>query len=328
MRTLITICIASIAAAACGEPAADETVAAAHDAGTGIATPGPVPFAPDIISDERWHWRISFTPDGDTAYFSVSDGWFPATRTATIMRSTRGTDGSWTEPDTASFSGTWSDMDPFVARDGSRVYFSSLRPAGGVMREVFDIWYVDRTAAGWSEPVRLGREVNSDQDELYASASADGTLYFASGPTSPSAGGSWNIYSARPAGSGFEARQPVPDVNNTAAPDPENPTSTWDFNPEISPDGRTLLFGSLRAGGHGLGDIYVSFRSDDGWSEPRNLGPIVNSAEDEYHPTLSADGTTLYFARARFAPDVVRGRFMVVPVASIFGDAGPPIPIR
>jgi Tol biopolymer transport system component len=78
--------------------------------------------------------------------------------------------------------------------------------------------------------------------------------------------------------------------------------AAWEFNPEISVDGRTLVFTSLRPGGYGLGDLYVSHRtpgrrSADGWTPARNLGPLVNTAADEYHPTLTRDGRTLYFVR-------------------------------
>src|SRR5690606_22302366 len=39
-------------------------------------------FAPGTISDSRWQWRITFTPDGRTAYFTTSDahGLPPAAR--------------------------------------------------------------------------------------------------------------------------------------------------------------------------------------------------------------------------------------------------------
>jgi hypothetical protein len=84
-------------------------------------------FAPGVISDAKRQWRITFTADGRTAYFAESEGFFPATRQATI-HVTRRVDGAWTEPEVAPFSGRYSDIDPFVTPDGSRLYFSSIRP--------------------------------------------------------------------------------------------------------------------------------------------------------------------------------------------------------
>jgi hypothetical protein len=95
---------------------------------------------------------------------------------------------------------------------------------------------------------------------------------------------------AEPRDGGFAPRVPLDGVNHDGPIDPDNPTASWNFNPEISPDGTILFFTSLRAAGHGFGDLHVAFRQCDGWSEPRNLGPPVNTADDEYHPTLSPDG--------------------------------------
>jgi hypothetical protein len=261
-------------------------------------------FAPGVISDAREQWRITFTPDGKTAYFASSDEFFPFTRQATIYVSHL-VHGAWTEPEVAPFSGQYSDIDPFLSPDGRRLYFSSIRPVDGVTLGDLDIWMVERTANGWSDPVRLGPEVNSPEDELYVSASARGTIYFASGPLFPQPGKHFDIYSAAREGDGFAPREPLgPAVNTepTGAPD-EGLQDAWEFNPEISVDGHTLIFTSLRPGGFGLGDLYVSRLQGGEWTPARNLGPSVNSEYDEYHPTLSHDRRELFFVRRIFRPD-------------------------
>jgi outer membrane protein OmpA-like peptidoglycan-associated protein len=45
-------------------------------------------------------------------------------------------------------------------------------------------------------------------------------------------------------------------------------------------------------------DLYVSFLEDNGeiWTEPRNLGNVVNTASDESSVFLASDGKTLYFS--------------------------------
>jgi Tol biopolymer transport system component len=255
-------------------------------------------FAPGVISDAKRQWRITFTADGRTAYFAESEGFFPATRQAAI-HVTHLVGGAWTEPVVAPFSGRYSDIDPFVTPDGSRLYFSSIRPVDGVLRGDIDIWYVERTSGGWGEPTRLGPEVNGPADELYASASSRGDLYVAVGPAAPAPDADWDIYTAARAGRGFAPRQPVAAVNTDRPFDPRDPTADWEFNPEVSSDGRTLVFTSLRPGGHGLGDLYVSHSHRGEWSAPRNLGPTVNTRFDEFHPTLARDGY-LYFARNMF----------------------------
>jgi hypothetical protein len=64
-----------------------------------------------------------------------------------------------------------------------------------------------------------------------------------------------------------------------------------DIEPHISPDGRRLFFASNRGGNM---DIWVAEREDDGWGEPSNLGPPVNTEGDEFFPSVTRDGTIYY----------------------------------
>jgi outer membrane protein OmpA-like peptidoglycan-associated protein len=64
-------------------------------------------------------------------------------------------------------------------------------------------------------------------------------------------------------------------------------------------DDNTVVFASRRKGGYGGLDLWWSMRSDSGWTEPANLGPMVNSAYDEDTPFLARDGITLYFSSNR-----------------------------
>jgi OmpA-OmpF porin, OOP family len=59
-------------------------------------------------------------------------------------------------------------------------------------------------------------------------------------------------------------------------------------------------FFSNRTGAQG-NDIYSARRksNSDAWSTPVNLGPNVNSVAAETRPSLSWDGTTLYFGSTR-----------------------------
>lgn len=68
----------------------------------------------------------------------------------------------------------------------------------------------------------------------------------------------------------------------------------------ISGDGKTLVFASCdRPGAVGNCDLYISRRTGNNWSKPRNLGRNVNSVAWDSQPSLSADGRTLYFTSDR-----------------------------
>jgi len=76
-----------------------------------------------------------------------------------------------------------------------------------------------------------------------------------------------------------------------------NLPTTWESQPSISADGKTLYFVSDRSGGYGGYDIYRSVRNDNGeWGTPINLGPNINSTGNEKSPFIHPDGKTLYFS--------------------------------
>jgi outer membrane protein OmpA-like peptidoglycan-associated protein len=68
----------------------------------------------------------------------------------------------------------------------------------------------------------------------------------------------------------------------------------------ISQDGSWLIFtGCNRENGFGSCDLYISYRTKDGWSEAINLGGIINTDQWESQPSLSPDKHDLYFASRR-----------------------------
>jgi len=68
----------------------------------------------------------------------------------------------------------------------------------------------------------------------------------------------------------------------------------------ISPDGRYLFFAACnRPEGFGSCDLYWSEKMGHQWSDPVNLGPVVNSGGWDSQPSFSSDGKTLYFASKR-----------------------------
>jgi hypothetical protein len=291
--------------------AAGAAIAALGAAAPAAAAPAAEVFAPGVVSTEAEEWRISFTPDGRTAYFGRSAEFFPVSRQATILE-TRRRGAGWTEPVVAGFSGTYPDIDPFVTADGSTLLFSSIRPVAGEPRTDADLWMVPRTRrGGWGEPVHLGAAVNSAADELYPTVTRDGTLYFASDRTDGLGG--FDIYRSRRGPDGRYGR-----AENLGAP---VNTAAWEFNPVLTPGGALLFVGLDRPGGYGYGDLWLAERRGRGFGEPANLGPTVNTAADEYHPSLSPDLSRLYFVRHTYEPWLA-GDLYVVPTACLPGLGG------
>ncbi|MBI5404095.1 MAG: OmpA family protein [Ignavibacteriae bacterium] len=70
------------------------------------------------------------------------------------------------------------------------------------------------------------------------------------------------------------------------------------FAPFLAPDDVTLFFASDRKGGFGSSDLYMCKRLDNSWlrwSDPVNLGELINSDEWEGYFFISPDGKYGYF---------------------------------
>lgn len=68
----------------------------------------------------------------------------------------------------------------------------------------------------------------------------------------------------------------------------------------ISADGRTLVFTACnKKDGLGSCDLYISYRLGNEWIKAINLGENINTREWESQPSLSADGSILYFVSDR-----------------------------
>ena len=76
-----------------------------------------------------------------------------------------------------------------------------------------------------------------------------------------------------------------------------NRSDSWESQASLSSDGKILFFASDRPGTFGGSDIWYSQRNSDGtWRKPVNLGPTINTPENERSPFLHTDSKTLYFS--------------------------------
>jgi len=255
----------------------------------GQPTPGlePVLFAPGTVSRGLAERDLAMTPDGGEIYFGVNVGNFTL---ATILVSRKIGD-RWSDPEVAPFAGTYADIEPAIAPDGSRFYFVSNRPLPGENDRSSDenIWVMDRLGDGWSEARPVGPPVNSNAPEFFPSLTRDGTIYF----TRRGEDGAEYIYRARPSDDGFgEPEKLGPEVNSGRS----------QFNACVAPDESYVIvpvFG--REDSLGGVDYYVAFRSaDDTWQGPFNLGPSVNAERgQEWSPSISPDGRFFFFMSSR-----------------------------
>jgi len=236
-------------------------------------------FSPSISADGLSLYFLSDRPGGV--------GWLD------IWVATRETiDGPWGEPVNLgpTINTPISEWGVSISYDGLSLYFDTSET--GLM-SINDLWIVTRatTDDDWNHPVSLGATVNrSMTDDFSPSISSDGlSLYFTSCPARGGHGG-YDLWVATRGTTDSDWRSPVnlgPMVNS----------AHLDGTPGISADGRALFFVSRRPDGYGSDDIWVTMRetTDAPWEDAVNLGSIINSAESESWPNVSADGSTLFF---------------------------------
>lgn len=178
------------------------------------------------------------------------------------------------------------DFAPVALRGGIELIFTSSR--SGEQR----LWRATRGSGGWSEPMMESEALSHAAQAGAAALTPDGTfMIFAAyeweGDETQKGYGRTDLYSAELVnGAWTNVRNLGPEVNS----------SSWDSQPTLSVDGRTLLFASDRPNGKGGTDIYSSNRTASGWTRPTNLGAPVNSALDDMSPSIAPDGKSLFFS--------------------------------
>lgn len=252
------------------------------------APDGPSRWTPAAIATDRYESSPAFTPDGHELYFMSSSARFENYR----LLWTRCENGGWTRPEPVPFAAPEPaiEADPFVTRDGKRLYFISARHDPD--NEDFDIWFVERDARGrWGAARRLPAPVNSPGAELWPRVEESGAIVFGSNRAGGFGGG--DIYRATPAGD---------DTWRVENFGPPVSTAAYEYEAEISRDGRVLVVVADRGD---RSHLYVYDREASGedgargngrWSE--RLRVPARREVFQVGPLLSPRADRLLFAQA------------------------------
>ena len=184
---------------------------------------------------------------------------------------------------------------PSVTADGLTLVFSANTPGG---LGGWDLWLTTRPTkdSHWSPPVNLGSPVNSTCDEFCGCVSPDGcSLYFSTSlshsPTNPEIIYGGDVYLTTRATKDSPWSPPV----NLGLMPSRGGSANWD--PCISTDGLALFFDSDYVNVNRLPDVWLAMRTsnDSEWGTPILLGSQINTQTGEQKPSISADGSTLYW---------------------------------
>ena len=146
------------------------------------------------------------------------------------------------------------------------------------------------TDTTWVNIKNLGPNINSSGWDSHPSLTHKGdTLYFASNRVGSF--GLSDIYFALKdkKGNWGKAQNAGPIINTVNSE--VSPFYHHKFNVlYFSSNGHPLNFGDF--------DIYKSNRQNNVWTEPKNIGPLVNGAGSEYYFTIDSQSKDLYYARS------------------------------
>jgi OOP family OmpA-OmpF porin len=195
----------------------------------------------------------------------------------------------------------YSEQNPLLSPDGKTLYFSrSNHPenVGGV-NDKEDIWYSELDTTGHWQLAKNMKQFNNDYPNFIntiSSVTPDGksaiivlgNKYMPNGKMqagvsiSSNVGGNWS----KPVGL--------------------NITNDYNYNEKanyfLTNNRQTLLMSVEREDSQGDRDLYVSFmKSDSVWTEPLNLGDVINTAGEDSAPFLASDDRTLYYSSNGFS---------------------------
>ncbi|MBL7877954.1 MAG: exo-alpha-sialidase, partial [Cyclobacteriaceae bacterium] len=201
----------------------------------------------------------------------------------------------------ANVNSDFSEYNPMLSPDGKTLYFSRKNHPENVggTTDKEDIWYSELNPDGtWSLAKNMGPQFNNNQPNFVSTVAATpdgkavvlllGNKYLAKGKMvagvsiSTNRGGTWSD------------------------PKPIEIENDYNYNEKanyfLANTRKSLLMSVEREDTQGGRDLYVSFEKNDStWTEPLNLGKVINTVSEETAPFLASDDKTLYFSSNGFS---------------------------
>ncbi|MBN2378858.1 OmpA family protein [candidate division WOR-3 bacterium] len=189
---------------------------------------------------------------------------------------------------------------PAPSADGRYLFFTGKLRSDCLGEE--DVFVAEMIGGEWTQAQNMGETINTTEgNESVTSVSFDGNQLMLLGSFEESRGGGDIFYIERTSQGWGEIKHfpwPINSIN-------------FDSDALLTSDGKAILFTSDRRGvignfhekglpfhGNFWGntDIFICERLDTGWSQPVNLGQVINTPYAERTPFLHPDGKTLYFS--------------------------------
>jgi OOP family OmpA-OmpF porin len=197
----------------------------------------------------------------------------------------------------------YSELNPLLSPDGKVLYFSRKNHpdnTGGV-EDKEDIWYSELGDDGkWQLAKNMGPQFNNAYPNFVNTISA----VTPDGKSAIMVLGNKYIEGSKKMLSGVSISSNID--GEWSKPVGLNITNDYNYNEKanyfLTNNRKTMIMSVERDDSRGDRDLYASFMKDDSvWTEPLNLGSVLNTASEESAPFLAADDETLYFSSKGFS---------------------------
>lgn len=188
----------------------------------------------------------------------------------------------------------YKEYKPLLSPDGTTLFFSRKNHPGnmGGVDDDEDIWYSEMDSTGeWKEAVNAGPVLNNEEPNFVSGITPDGNTVVLL------LGNRYEKNGKMKAGVSISTKE----GDKWTKPYNLDIENDYNYNDKanyfLTQNRQVLLLAVERDDTRGERDLYVSFfRDDSTWSEPKNMGDVLNSVGDESSPFLAADDKTLYFS--------------------------------
>lgn len=165
--------------------------------------------------------------------------------------------------------------------DGQTMYFLRNTPN-------FQHWTIMQSQMskdGWGTPVVAPFSGEASDADVFVTKDGRFLFFVSTRNVGSQAKSDTDIWMMKRTDGGWGAPRHVPELSSPG----------YEWFPTMTEDG-TIYFGSERPGGYGKSDLWRAKWTGSGFTEPENLGPAINSDDQEIEPLIADDGRSLIFA--------------------------------
>lgn len=183
------------------------------------------------------------------------------------------------------------NFNPIVGDNGTFLWFTRTghdHNTGGALDQ--DIWFSQFDNGKWSEPSNKFEGLNSKKNDLIIGQSENTTIYL--------------LRYNKTKVDDLTTIEAYKKVGDTYKHDhflmlPEINISGSYFGFYVARDESFVIISMNAESSFGKEDLYISLKTEDGWSNPLNMGARINTSGFEMSPFVSKDKKHLYFSSER-----------------------------